>query len=144
MLMMLRVSVVLSAALLLTGCAANGPVFTPEENVNPSKSLVYIYRPGNVVACGWTPRIYIDEVEKGRLKNDGYLVCAIDPGKRMIESTWGGNMLTQYLDAVAGEEYYFRWFADFGEGYGTSITISFGLIPEEYALREIQHTKRSE
>lgn len=141
---MFRILVLLPVVLLMTGCAANGPAFTPAENLDPSQSLVYIYRPGNIVGCGLAPRIYIDEVEKGKIKNDGYLVYPIGPGKRMIEARWWENILTVYLDVVAGEEYYVRWFADSEGVYSSSIIMSFGLIPKEYALNEIRHTKKSE
>lgn len=132
----------LSAVLLMTGCAASGPVFTPAEKLDPNQSFVYIYRPDSLIGCGVTPHIYIDEVKKGPLKNNGYLVCSAEPGKRMIEATsLGVKPLVIYLDIVAGSEYFVRWWFD---SDGMTYSYHMGLIPSEYALREIRGAKKSE
>ena len=130
----------------ITGCAADGPAFIRAEHLqSPDQALICFYRPIHCAALGSGPRIYIDEVEKGQLKPKGYLVRTADPGTRMIEGNFSGLLMTIYLDVVAGEEYYIRWYtSDEFTGSGVLVTSTWGVIPKEYALAEIQKTKRSE
>lgn len=136
--------ILLGGAAMLTGCAANGPAFTAAEKPQPGKSQIYFYRPGNLIGCAMATRISIDEVEQGKLKDRGYFVRSIEPGKRIIDADYGVTHQTIYLDIVPDEEYYVRWYVDLNEGYGISHTMSLALIPEIYALREIQYTNLSE
>lgn len=144
---MKRTAVILLTLLSISafsGCSASGPAFARREHPDPNQALVYIYRPANLIGAASVTTISIDAEDRGQLKEKGYLVFDLKPGKRMIEARyWGTPPLTLYLDAAAGEEYFLRWFVDIGEGYGISHTLSFGQIPSEYALREIQYTKLS-
>lgn len=135
--------VLASLSVLVGGCTAGGPAFSPTEVVNADKALIYIYRPFNVIGCGLAPCVYIDEVKYAPLKNKGYLVCFIEPGKRMIElrePMWS-KPLTVYPDLESGKEYYIR-LAFYSEVGG--IKIEFGSIPKEYAIREIIYTQKVE
>ena len=136
----------LSLVFLITGCTASGPAFSPIGNPDINKSLVYIYRPYSVICCGVAPYVYIDDVKHEQLKNNGYLVYTVDPGKRIIETNCKlSDPLTLYLDVVAGNEYYVRWSVEAKTNFGTIIhTFKFGLIPEEYAIQEIRQTKKSQ
>ena len=126
----------------LTGCMASGPIFSPVEKADSGKAVVYIYRPFTIFHCMWAPDIYIDEVKHGPLKNNGYLVYFIEPGKRIIEIR--GTMfsetttfLTLYPDLDAGKDYYFRL------SIGSSKYV-FAQIKKEYAISEITGTKKSD
>ncbi len=133
----------LSVVVFLAGCAASGPAFVPAENVDiENKALIYVYRPDSLAGGNVTPRIYIDEIDKGLLKNNGYLVCSIRSGTRMIEATsWGAKRLTMYLDVIAGREYYIRWWPE--SGY-LSHCYHMKVIRKEDALPEIRHAKKSQ
>ena len=126
----------------IAGCSANGPAFSPTANPDTNKAVVYVYRLSNFVGCGMVPGIYIDEVKHGSLKNNGYLVYFVEPGKRMIVvRNMGEDLLTIYPDFIAGEEYYIR--LNFSLELNV-IKMELGLIPKEYAIREIIYTKKSE
>jgi hypothetical protein len=130
------------SVLMFSGCIASGPAFRPSDELKTdSKALVYIYRPGNLIGCGIAPTVYVDEIKLGNIKNDGYLVCSVDPGKRVVELVNWGDPSTIYIDTVAGNEYYVRYFVDSDVSH---IFFQLALIPKEFALREIQHTKKSE
>ncbi len=137
--------ILLSLVFAGTGCTASGPIFSPAENPGSNKSLVYVYRPFNIVACGVAPYVYIDGVKHDSLKNNGYLVYAVEPGTRIIETNRGlSESLTVYLDVVAGNEYHIRWSVDTNTtGVCVIHTYTLGLIPKEYAIREIEQTKNS-
>ncbi len=127
----------------MTGCATNGQAFSPVENPDVNKAVVYIYRPFNVVACCLNPHVYIDEVKYGPLKNNAYLVYFVKPGKCMIElrdAMFDENM-TIYPDLAAGNEYYIRWSI---ETQLTSHVYKFEVVPKEYAIEEIKLTKKAD
>jgi hypothetical protein len=126
----------------IIGCSANGPAFSPIATPDTNKAIVYIYRLSNFVGCGMVPDVYIDEVKYGPLKNNGYLVYSVEPSKKMIEVRhWGGDVLTIYPDLIAGQEYYIR--LNFSLELNV-IKMELGLIPKEYAIREIIYTKKSD
>jgi hypothetical protein len=127
------------AVIYISGCTASGPAFTPGKIVDANKAVVYLYRPFSVAGCALTPHVYIDEVKHGPLKNNGYLVYLVEPGKRMVElrdAMWDGP-LTIYPDTEAGKQYYIRCTL-------APYKIALGVIPEEYAIREIINTKKAE
>ena len=134
---------VLGSAMILTGCAANGPAFALMEHSDPNEAVIYFYRPDMFFGDAAMPTICIDEVKQGVLKHKGYLVCSVQPGRRMIESTTALGMrpLTMYLDAAGGNEYFVRWWF---VSNGMSYSYHLGLIPREHALREIQLARKSE
>jgi hypothetical protein len=127
----------------IAGCTANGPVFSRVEITDDNKAVVYLYRPFSVVGCGQTPWIYIDDIKQGQMKNNGYIVYFVEPGKRMIEvrdQMWDKS-LTLYPDLEGGKEYYIRFFYESKIG---SIETSLAVIPPEYALQEINRTKKAD
>ena len=138
--------ILLSLLFFITGCTASGPAFSPVENSDINKSLVYIYRPYSAIFCGVAPYVYIDDVKHDQLKNNGYLVYTVDPGKRIIETNCNlSTPLTLYLDVVAGNEYYVRWSVDVDTNFVAVMhTNQLGLIPKEYAIHEIRQTKNSQ
>ena len=128
--------------ILIAGCTASGPSFSPVSAHEPNKAIVYVYRPFDVVGSGLAPKVYIDGVKYDPLKNKGYLVYFVEPGKRMLElrdAMWDEPM-TIYPEFAPEKEYYFR--LSFGSNFG-GIKIGFGEIPKEYALQEIKYTKRA-
>jgi hypothetical protein len=142
--MMKAVILVLAGSFVfMTGCTANGPAFSPVENPDANKAVVYIYRPFNIVGAGETPDVYIDEVKYGPLKNNGYLVYFVEPGKRMIanKDPHVPEPMAIYPDLEAGKEYYIRraYVSNIG-----SIGIQIAVIPKEYAIQEIKLTKKAD
>ncbi len=127
----------------LTGCTASGPPFSPAATLDANKAVVYIYRPFDIIGSARSPHVYIDEVKYGSLKNNGYLVYFVEPGKRIIRLSYGAwdKPMRIYPDLEAGKEYYFRltYKSEIG-----SIVTQFGMIPEEHAKQEIAPTKRAE
>ena len=134
--------ILISAVLFMTGCSASGPAFSRIEKSEPNKALVYVYVRDK--ALEWPIiDIYIDEVCRGRLLNNGYQVYSVDPGKRILtakERTL--SALTVYPDIVEGHEYYFRWSYN---SHGLVVReCRLEAIPSEIAIEEIKHTKRSD
>jgi hypothetical protein len=137
--------ILLSAIIFVAGCGASGPPFSPVQNPDISKAMVYIYFPFSLFDWPVEPSIYIDGVEYGKLRSNGYLVYTIDPGTRIIEAKSAKVSLAVYPEFVAGNEYYIRWLMQ--ESY-TVATIrteySLKLVPKEYAIQEIVYTKKSQ
>jgi hypothetical protein len=127
------------AVICISGCTASGPAFTQEKIVDANKAVVYFYRPFSVAGCAVTPHVYIDEVKHGPLKNNGYLVYFVEPGKRMVElrDAMLGGPLTIYPDIEAGKQHYIRCAL-------APYRIELAVIPEEYAIREIINTRKAE
>ncbi len=127
----------------ITGCTAGGPAFSPVKTINENKAVVYIYRPFNICGSGETPTIYIDEVKYGKIKNNGYLVYFVEPGKRMVEARdwiWE-RPLTLYPDLEAGKECYIRFYYTYNWG---TIETALAVIPPKDALAEIVKTRKAD
>jgi hypothetical protein len=127
----------------IAGCTAGGPVFSPVKTIDANKAVVYIYRPFSVCGSVQTPTVYIDEVKYGPIKNKGYLVYFVEPGKRMVEvRDWVWDKpLTIYPDLEAGRECYIRFFYEYNWG---TIKMTLAVIPPEYAQREIASTRKAD
>jgi len=99
-------------SLFLIGCSASGPLYTEHVPSVKDVSVVYIYRPIRTVNCCVAPAIYIDGVKKVSLKNGGYSVFELAPGKHEIkvgDGSYGFDPATVEGTYVAGTSYYFKW-----------------------------------
>lgn len=77
--------VVLSLSLVLTGCAATGPNFTPYAIKEADKGLLYVYRPVRWENSAISPGVIIDGNEYAVLPHGGYMPFALSPGWHSIE-----------------------------------------------------------
>lgn len=131
------------AVLLMTGCCANGPAFVPLENSDPNQAVIYIYRPFSTTYFVYAPKVLVDEIEYGTLQNNGYIACAVKPGKRIIETKGvSPKPLTIYADIEKGAEYYFRWWVEVEGAYTMTAAFQLAAMKPEFGLTEIQQTKK--
>ncbi len=124
---------------LLASCAANGPVFK-KEAVADNDSMLYIYRPNNMVNCCVAPNVEINGINQGPLKNGGYLFFKLPAGKHKIKianKSAGFYELSLELELKAGEEYYAKW------SVGDLESVDFMLRTSKYSynLASVDNSK---
>lgn len=108
----------LCASLTVLGCAqAYGPKFQPEE-IEPDKSLLYIYRKSSFSSAilAMSPMIMINGEPYQTLKPRGYVPILLEPGRYDISlhgahfgRVTGGELASVDLKAIQGEVYYLRY-----------------------------------
>ena len=94
----------------LIGCAS-GPAFKKIESIPEGKSVVYFYRPANMMTSALSPSIYDNErIILNGLSNGSYWVYFVDPGKYVFSTsskTTTGSAVTIDIKST-GEEFYIR------------------------------------
>lgn len=75
------------AALVLAGCSATGPRFTPTDAPKGS-ALLYVYRPDSLTLGARTAAIEVNGRRAVGLKNNGYALIKLTPGKYEITQSW--------------------------------------------------------
>ncbi|MDX1455686.1 MAG: hypothetical protein R3217_09540, partial [Gammaproteobacteria bacterium] len=139
---------------LLSGCAASGPVFYSLEPVPDGEALVYIYRPHTWESRNTYLCVFENDTNKGPLRDNGYLSFPAPATKidllfkpcsfLQVMPTPGrsyGYTFTLELDASA------RHFIRFEVGERLRFPPDGVLIeevPEDQALVDMQGLKRSE
>lgn len=85
-----------------TGCSSTpaGEAFQPEY-IEADRSLIYIYRPVQSFAPP-AVLVVIDQSEVGELGQGEYLVCAVEPGERLVRVE-GRSSVVQPVRLVEGE-----------------------------------------
>ena len=83
--MKLHHALVLSAFVLLTGCASDSARFPGLIAPSPGKAVVYIYRVDSVVDyVGVAPNVRVNYESKGPLLVYGYIRVEVDPGPTQV------------------------------------------------------------
>lgn len=107
------------ATALITGCA-NSDYFEPTALTDPSKAMVYIYRPGGSnpgkkPLITSYPEMLVDGESVGMLKYKKYLAVELAPGKREFVATgltrdarWEPKDRKYTLNIEAGKSYFMR------------------------------------
>ncbi|MBI5752531.1 MAG: DUF2846 domain-containing protein [Hydrogenophilales bacterium] len=145
-----RSALVILSLALLAGCAT-GAKFA-KQSPPPHETLIYIYRPSQLLGSAQRPDVKINFERIGSLVSGGYLAKRIYPGHHFIVLTGNGNPFTwnypdwsTTVEAAAGTVHYFRYKSSVKMGaFGTAHTYSFEAIPEETALLEIAELNQIE
>lgn len=127
----IRVWAIVVAAIMLTSCAATGPLFQPAPPPDSGKALVYVYRPDGFMLGGRDAHFYVDNKHVVNLSAGGYTHFHIDPGSHVIKQNWPIDLmmfgtLELPLDANPDETIYYRFFSGSGNcSYDTSGKVCF-------------------
>jgi len=70
---------------ILSACSATGPVFTSVEEPSNVNATVYIYRTHYFTHRNSFPYVHINGVQKDAIRDEGYLLYHVPPGKTAIE-----------------------------------------------------------
>lgn len=160
----MRASVVtlqIALLLLVAGCirfepSASAPRFHETENARPGFATLYIYRPYNVVGHGVWPVLFINGKKVVGLKDQGYTVIFVKPGKYKVRT--GKNNLLSGMGNIPGrfeiprvgtyflkfDRAYMKFTNTFEHGLGPHTVASYSikyerwtLVPKDKALPEI-------
>jgi len=77
----------------LFGCAATVPKFENLQSTKSTVAVVYIYRMHNHSDRNAYPYIYIDGIQRDRLRDNGYVIYELEPGKRKISIESKGSLI---------------------------------------------------
>lgn len=144
----------------LSGCGATGPKFRAAPEPPSDKALIYIYRPGAMMAGAKAPTILVNETHKFELLNKGYAQIVLPAGAVLLriekESTmsllltpgnnWTGSV---FIEAEPGRTYYARFKPEllefsaqpYGGGYNMRTRADFRQVSERIGRQEILRTK---
>lgn len=137
----------------LSACSTSGVKFKQVGKIPDNVATIYVYRPFLTYNMAGWPDIYINGKKEFALKNSGYGVLQLAPGKHEIKAK-GSKQLTNWFpkpvsinfDFVAGKEYFVRVLPKFKESMtiGSVVAVSgsaqISIIPKQAALKEIAET----
>lgn len=78
---------------LLSSCTMTGPKFTPLENVDAQRGVIYVYRPSNYDMGLMSALISLDGKQIASLENGGYVAVPVAPGAHTITQKWKAGIL---------------------------------------------------
>ncbi|MGY2294283.1 DUF2846 domain-containing protein [Pseudomonas yamanorum] len=78
---------------LLSSCTMTGSKFTPLENLDSQKGVLYVYRPSNYDMGLMTALISLDGKQIASLENGGYVAVTVTPGEHTITQKWKAGIL---------------------------------------------------
>lgn len=144
----------------LSGCAANGPIFTGFSEPEKDKALVYIFRPYNFAGAARRAKISINDDPYVQLVGGGYTSVSLAAGEYQFKQSYNRmigdpaflkkerEFATTF---VAGQTYFVVFNLDAEEtvapsntimGSGTLTTVTFmrtfGVINKDIALSELK------
>ena len=145
----------LLVSIVLFGCTASGPVFTPAEPEVRDNALIYIYRPGTYfyAANPDVPIIYFDDERLLRLRIGGYTWVSVAPGTHSVEvkdSMLGVPTFSLgevSVKAETGKTYYLKFTQQSGDilFYGPQVIVTANSklrpVDETTGAAEIKETK---
>ena len=112
---MIRICITSALAVLLTGCAANGPTYREHQRslqpVAPNSARLILYRTGDtMLGAGRAARVKIDGNAVGHVDSKGFAIFETPAGSRKIQTDlWDvPGSCSVSIDAVAGDTYYFE------------------------------------
>lgn len=133
----LRAGAILVLAVVLGGCGgAKGPAFRPEV-VEPSKAVIYVYRPPRSWA-GSLVGVSIDQKFVGRLDAGQYLAQPVDPGVRVVRVDGSSDAVRQ-IRLIAGDSAFLEVRSSYWDSSPTIL-----LLDEPAARERISHTGRTD
>jgi len=142
---------------IISGCSATGPKFSELEPVGNSTATVYVYRPWMMLDGATAPTVQIDSIDTFDIKNGGFKVLNLDSGthkltikKGSLLSNWRADEMSLNYDFKSGQRYFFRLLSDTSKAnYMLGVmtiandAYSFGLVSEEFAIKELQGLKQN-
>jgi len=78
---------------LLSSCTMTGPKFTPLENADFHRGVIYVYRPSNYDMGLMSALISLDGKQIASLENGGYVAVPVTPGEHTITQKWKAGIL---------------------------------------------------
>ena len=154
-----RAFLIFCAALVLEGCSATGPRFTPTDTPKGS-ALLYVYRPESHALGARTAGIEVNGRRAVGLKNNGYALIKLAPGNYEVTQSWdswlGDNAQLQKpislrLALEADSATYLRLGtststspSNYSTGIAMTIHWVFRQMPFDQALAELASTNRVE
>jgi hypothetical protein len=78
---------IIAVALLLGGCAsfvAEGPAFDEKLLKTSDSATFFVYRPEHFFFAGRIPNLFIDEIDRGKLRDGGYMSVDVQPGTHTL------------------------------------------------------------
>lgn len=144
----MRFLAVLLTFLLLSGCAATGPAFTPapHPDANAKQALVYIYRSDTFAFGGRDAYFYVNGVNVADLSRNGYTWFHAPAGTHQLVQKWPIDVSRQSLEGkvewIAGETYYYKLLTD-SESSHPTLTLRWRLaaVSPGIAEAELRATK---
>lgn len=107
--------------MVLAGCAAAGPVYTPQALSSPTKdkAQLVIFRPSSLIGAAESPMILVNGAEKCEVPGGSFFVIPAEPGKAMIvTSTYGGLVKSSLsLNLSPSRRYYIKVSANAGKAF---------------------------
>ena len=84
--------------ILLSGCAASGPMFANAPHLSQGESGVYVYRTKHMLAGkGLAAKVYVDGKPLGKLRDNGYLYQKLSPGAHTIGVESGATLFKKVI-----------------------------------------------
>lgn len=147
----MKTQLTLLATIVLSGCAATGPAFTPAPVSNAKKALVYIYRVDSFALGGRDAYFYVDDQNVADLSRNGYTWFHAPAGKHELKQKWPVDVslykkLETSVNWESGHSYYYRFVTFSGESSYPTIKIHWHLseVPAGVAMNEMQTSKLQE
>jgi hypothetical protein len=86
---------ILLLVVFITGCASNAPKFSEVKvsfpTVDPGNGRIYLYRPSKLMGFGYTPKIFINDIDIGKLESGGFFFIDRPEGEYHIDSRDGNT-----------------------------------------------------
>lgn len=130
---------VLLLLVLLSGCAATGPIYQAAPEPKESDALIYIYRPNSFALGGRDAYFYVDDVNIVDLSNEGYTWFHLPAGEYSLKQKWpldvtlGTHTIEIKVKWLPHQKYYYRLNTNVGFGY----QIGYSTIKYEWQLTEV-------
>jgi Protein of unknown function (DUF2846) len=139
-----RSLIALTCALILSACAASGPLYEPAPLPAAAGALIYIYRPSGFALGGRDAYFYIDDVNVVDISNNGYSWLHLPAGEYTLKQKWPFDV-TYGLQTL---ELKVRWLPERTYFYrletsirGPSVEWRLREVSSETAITEIQRCK---
>ncbi len=138
----------------LVGCAATGPLFSPEATLaNDGYAKIFVYRPSRFANSAGYPQITLDGETKGGLKNGGFLIIKATPGTHTLiqEHSWKWDIRANpvVLNVQENHKYFVKLDTDAsvafmgttpsGTMYSVTRGVYFAEVEESIGLDEIKN-----
>jgi hypothetical protein len=138
-----KIGLVIAVCVVFVGCAStpSGENFSTPVTAPQDKSVLYIYRLKEHYGGALQYSVMIDGEKKGDVGNGGYIVIPTDPGKHTIKGAALAYSDVPLEAAFNSGNYFIRMITKAGIG-GFSATLSFELVNEAVALKDLPTTKR--